>query len=57
MTTNTEIKNNLTVTRGKVRGDNGGRVFRNNYKGHMDKTKVGWKQGREEGLPGLMGEW
>ena len=22
-----------------------GRVFRNNYKGHMDKTKGGWKQG------------
>ena len=29
---------------------NVGRVFRNNYKGHMDKTKVGWKQGREEDL-------
>ena len=23
------------------------RVFRNNYEGHMDKTKGGWKQGRE----------
>ena len=22
-------------------GDKGGRVFRNNYKGHMDKTKGG----------------
>ena len=57
MTRDIEIKNNLRVTRGEVGGDNGGRVFRNNYKGHMDKTKVGWKQGREEGLPGLMGEW
>ena len=34
-------------------GDNGGkwgRVFRNNYQGHMDKTKGGWKQGREVGM-------
>ena len=32
------------VTREEVGGDNGGRerrVFRNNYKGHMDKAKVG----------------
>ena len=29
----------------------GGRVFRNNYKRHMDKTKGGaGKQGREVGL-------
>ena len=28
----------------------GGRVFRNNYKGHMDKTKVGCNQGREVGM-------
>ena len=36
--------------------DNGGRVFRNNYKGHMDKTKVGeWKQEREVGLAGVGG--
>ena len=34
-------------------GDNGGRVFRNNYKGHMDKTKVGWKQGREVEMAGV----
>ena len=37
-----EIKNKLTVTRGEVGGDNrgeGGRVFRNIYEGHMDKTK------------------
>ena len=30
-------------------GGEGGRVFRNNYKGHMDKTKGAWKQGREVG--------
>ena len=29
------------------------RVFRNNYKGHMDKTKVGWNQGREVGMAGV----
>ena len=37
-------------------GDNGGkrgRVFRNNYKGHMDKTKTGWNQGREVGMGGV----
>ena len=28
----------------------GGRVFRNNYKGYMDKTNGGWKQGREGGF-------
>ena len=31
----------------------GRRVFRNYYKGHMDKTKGGrggWKKGREVGL-------
>ena len=29
----------------------GERVFSINYKGHMDKIKVGgWKQGREVGL-------
>ena len=31
----------------------GGRVFRNNYKGHVDKSKGGWKQGREV----VMAEW
>ena len=32
----------------------GGRVFRNYYKGHMDKTKGGgWKQGREGDLAGV----
>ena len=34
ITRDIEIKNNLTVTRGEGR-----RVFRNYYKGHMDKTK------------------
>ena len=34
----------------------GRRVFRNNDKGHMDKTKGEWKQGREEGLAGVGGE-
>ena len=34
----------------------GARVYRNNYKGHMDKTKVGgWKQGKEVGLAGVGG--
>ena len=32
-----------------------GRVFRNNYKGHMVKTKGGWKQEREVGLAGVSG--
>ena len=26
-------------------GGRGGRVFRNNYKGHMDKTKEGGREG------------
>ena len=34
-------------------GRKGGTVFRNNYKGHMDKTKAGWKQGREVGMAGV----
>ena len=25
------------------------------YKGHMDKTKLGWDQGREVGMAGLAG--
>ena len=48
----------MAVTRGKVKWANGGkegRVFRNNYKGHMDKTKEGWKQGREVGMTGVGG--
>ena len=46
------MNNKLTVTRGEVRGDNGrkrGKVFRNMYKGHMDKTK---EEGRIKG-----GKW
>ena len=31
-------------------GERGGRVFRNMYKGHMDKTKGGWGQGLEMGM-------
>ena len=31
----------------------GRRVFRSYYKGHMDKTKGGWNQGREVGLAGM----
>ena len=34
-------------------GGKGERVFRNNYNGHMDKTKVGWNQGREAGMAGV----
>ena len=34
----------------------GGRVFRDNYKGHMDKTKGReWKQGRKVGVAGVGG--
>ena len=38
------MKNKLTVTRGEVGEDNkskGGRVLRNMYKGHIDKTRGG----------------
>ena len=55
ITRDTEIKKKWTVTRGEmgevVRGK-GWRVFRNNYKGHMDKTKEGWNQGRRWGWLG-----
>ena len=40
-------------------GDNGGkegRVFRNNYKGHMDKTQGGGSKW-EVWMPGVGGEW
>ena len=30
-----------------------GRVFRNSYKGHMDKTKEGWNQRRDVGMAGV----
>ena len=55
ITRDIEIKNNLTVTRGEVGGDNGRkdeRVFRNNYKGHVDKTKVGRIRGERWGWLG-----
>ena len=57
ITRDTEIKNNLTVTRGEVGGTMGGRVFRNYYKGHIDKTKgeSRSKGGREVWLG--LGEW
>ena len=40
-------------------GEKGGRVFMNNYKGHMDKTKGQSDQGREVGMAGVRGsgEW
>ena len=34
-------------------GAKGGRVFKSNYKGHMDKTKGWWDQGREVGMAGV----
>ena len=46
-------KNKLIVTRGKGEGimaEKGSRVFRNKYKGYMDKTKWGWDQGWEVGM-------
>ena len=36
-------------------GEKGGRVFRNMYKGHMDKTKAGQDQGWEVGMAGVWG--
>ena len=38
-------------------GDNGGRVFKDNYKGHMDKTKG--EGGNKGGQVGLVwgGKW
>ena len=29
--------------------------YRNNYKGHVDKNKGGWKPGREVGMAGVVG--
>ena len=43
-----------------MRGDNGKEgegSSRNNYKGHTDKTKGGWNQGREVGMAGVGGQW
>ena len=36
-------------------GRKGGRVFSNKYKGHMEKTKGEWDQGREVGMAGVVG--
>ena len=36
--------------------DDRGRIFRNNYKGHMDKKpRRDWDQGREVGMAGVGG--
>ena len=48
----TGIENRLTVTRGERGGDyrgKGGKVCRNNYKGHMDSNKVGVETGERGG--------
>ena len=46
----------LTVTRGEAGGDNGWEtVFRNIYKGHMDKTKWGYDQGWGMEMAGVGG--
>ena len=42
---------------GEDNGEKGESVFRNNYKGHMDKTKGGWKPGREVGIAGVVRKW
>ena len=36
-------------------GGNRGMVFSNNCRIHMDKTKVGWNQGRAVGMAGVGG--
>ena len=46
MTRDMDIKNKLTVTRGKITRDRRGRSSRNKYKGHMDKAKGGRIEGR-----------
>ena len=38
---------------GGAKGGMRGRVFRNKYKGHTNKAKEGWKQGREVGMAGV----
>ena len=38
-----------------ITGGKGWRVFRKNYKGHMDNTKGWWNQGREVGMAGVWG--
>ena len=39
----------------RIAGGKEGRVFRNNSKGHMGKTKGGWNQGRKVGMTGVVG--
>ena len=39
MTRDIEVKNNLTIARGEGGRDSGEKVFRNYYKGHMDKPR------------------
>ena len=39
MTRDIEVKNNLTIVMGEWGADSGERVYRNYYKGHMDKIK------------------
>ena len=48
ITRDIEIKNNLTIARGEGEETVGRRIFRNYYKGHMDKAKgeSGSKGGR-----------
>ena len=48
---------NAELEEGGDNGVKGRRVVRNTYKGLMNKTKVGWDQGREVGMPGVGGEW
>ena len=47
MTRGIEIKNNLMIARGRGDGIMREMIFRNYYKGHMDKTKgEGGRRGR-----------
>ena len=58
ITRDIEIKKKLTVTKGDLGGVNGRkgeRIFRNNCKGHMDKTKGQWNQERVMGMVGVGG--
>ena len=51
ITRDTESKNNLTVTRGEVGGDNGGKGFPELLqRTHGQNHGEGWKQRREVGL-------
>ena len=50
-----EVKNNLTIARGEWGvGTVGRRVFRNYYKGHVDKIKGEGGSSGERGLQGLL---